>query len=552
MAKSITGRKFAANVVMSIAAQIVSLAVSFVLTLIVPRFIDEYQYAYWQTYVLYVGYVGVLHFGLLDGLVLRYSKYDYEELDKARLRSQFATLLIFTGAVTVIAGAVSLLALGGTDKLIFSLVAIGIVTKNLVTYSSYMLQITNRINKYVILTIAQRLTYGVVVAVLLILKVNDFYWYCLADLCGDAVGIVIGVSFNRGLYLGKMIKPSEAFKEIKVNVASGIILMLANWSAMLMIGSAKMIIQWRWDELVFGKVSFAFSVSNVFLVFVTAISVVLFPSLQRIDQSKLPEMYKSIRSALSPFLFFIMLLNFPGCWILDKWIPKYSESLIYLGILLPIIIYSSKVSLLTNNYLKVYRKEKYMLIVNAISIAVGIALFALCAYAFDRLIALIASVVFVIMLNSVLAEIFVSRIIRVNLVKHYIIEAVMTVAFILCASLLPRWWGCLAYFGAYAVYAAVNYKAIAALLKRLFGGKRGGRAAQPESEEGAKETAEISGAPPQAISETDTPDAERVDTNAVNTATENTGTVDTEKLAVAAQAGGDTVDADAVGDTEET
>lgn len=552
MAKSITGRKFAANVVMSIAAQIVSLAVSFVLTLIVPRYIDEYQYAYWQTYVLYVGYVGVLHFGLLDGLVLRYSKYDYEELDKARLRSQFATLLIFTSAVTVITGAVSLLALGGTNKLIFSLVAIGIVTKNLVTYSSYMLQITNRINKYVILTIAQRLTYGVAVAVLLILRVNDFYWYCLADLCGDAVGIVIGVSFNRGLYLGKMIKPSEAFKEIKVNVASGIILMLANWSAMLMIGSAKMIIQWRWDELVFGKVSFAFSVSNVFLVFVTAISVVLFPSLQRIDQSKLPEMYKSIRSALSPFLFFIMLLYFPGCWILDKWIPKYSESLIYLGILLPIIIYSSKVSLLTNNYLKVYRKEKYMLIVNAISIAVGIALFALCAYAFDRLIALIASVVFVIMLNSVLAEIFVSRIIRVNLVKHYIIEAVMTVAFILCASLLPRWWGCLAYFGAYAVYAAVNYKAIAALFKRLFGGKRGGRAAQPASEEGAKETAEISGEPLQAISETDTPDAASVDTNAVNTATENTETVDTEKLAVAAQAGGDTVNADAVGDTEET
>ncbi len=547
MAKSITGRKFAANVVMSIAAQIVSLAVSFVLTLVLPRFIDKIQYAYWQTYVLYVGYVGVLHFGLLDGLVLRYSKYDYEELDKARLRSQFATLLIFTSAVTVITGAVSLLALGGTNKLIFSLVAIGIVTKNLVTYSSYMLQITNRINKYVILTIVQRLTYGVVVSVLLILRVTDFFWYCLADLCGDAVGIVIGVSFNRGLYLGKMIKPSEAFKEIKVNVASGIILMLANWSAMLMIGSAKMIIQWRWDEYTFSDVSFSFSVSNVFLVFVTAISVVLFPSLKRVDQSKLPEMYKSIRSALSPFLFFIMLLYFPGCWILDKWIPKYSESLIYLGILLPIIIYSSKVSLLTNNYLKVYRKEKYMLIVNAISIAVGIALFALCAYAFDRLIALIASVVFVIMLNSVLAEIFVSRIIRVNLVKHYIIEAVMTVAFILCASLLPRWWGCLAYFGAYAVYAAVNYKAIAALFKRLFGGKRGGRAAQPASEEGAKETAEMSSAPPQAISETDTPDAERVDTNA-----ENTGTVDTEKLAVAAQAGGDTVDADAVGDTEET
>ena len=473
MAKAITTKKFATNVVMSMLAQVLSLAVSFILTLIVPRFIDEYQYAYWQTYVLYVGYVGVLHFGLLDGLVLRYSRYDYEELDKSRLRSQFAVLLIFTGAITVIMGAISLLALGGTNKIIFTLVAVGVVTKNLVTYSSYMLQITNRINKYVILTIAQRLTYGLVVVILLALRVNDFYWYCIADLCGDAVGIAIGACFNRGLYFGKTIGLREASKELKVNVAAGIILMMANWSAMLMIGSAKMIIQWRWDELVFGKVSFAFSVSNVFLVFVTAISVVLFPSLQRIDRDKLPEMYGSIRGLLSPLLFFIMLFYFPGCWILDKWIPKYSESLVYLGILLPIIIYSSKVSLLTNNYLKVYRKEKYMLLVNVISIAVGIAVFALCAYAFGNLTALIASVVFVIMLNSVLAEIFVSRIIHKNFVKDFIFEAVMTVGFILCASLLPRWWGCLAYFGVFCIYAAINYKSIVRLVKRIFArGKR--------------------------------------------------------------------------------
>ena len=34
---------------------------------------------------VHVGYVGVLHFGLLDGIVLRYSQYDYDELDKPRI-----------------------------------------------------------------------------------------------------------------------------------------------------------------------------------------------------------------------------------------------------------------------------------------------------------------------------------------------------------------------------------------------------------------------------------------------------------------------------------
>ncbi|MCM1438250.1 MAG: lipopolysaccharide biosynthesis protein [Roseburia sp.] len=467
MSKKITGKKFAQNVAISLAVQIVSLIVSFVLQLIVPKFIDKGQYAYWQTYVLYVGYVGVLHFGLLDGLVLRYSKYDYEELDKARLRSQFQILLIFTSAITLITALVSAFALGGVYRYIVIFVAVGIITKNVVTYSSYMLQITNRIGKYAILIIAQKVVYGLIVVVLLALHVNDFKFYCLADLCGDAAAIVIGLFFNRGLYFGKPIAPKPAFKELKINVASGIILMMANWSSMLMIGGAKMIVQWRWDELLFSDVSFAFAVSNVFLVFVTAISVVLFPSLKRLDEDKLPQMYKNIRNIISPFLFIVMIFYFAGCWVLKRWLPAYAVSLKYLGILLPLIIFSSKVSLLTNNYLKVYRKEKLMLLANVISIALGAALFVLCAYVFNSVYALLACVVFVIMFNSVLSEIFVMKTIRVKFVKDFIIEALTTVAFILCASLLNLWQGCLAYLGVIAVYCAVNYKSIAEMFKTL-------------------------------------------------------------------------------------
>jgi len=468
MAKKITTKKFATNVILSITAQIISMAVSFILTLIVPKFIDEYQYAYWQMFVLYVGYVGVLHFGLLDGLVLRYSKYDYEELDKKKILSQLQILLSFISILSAIAVIVALTVIGGASKIIVILVACGVITKNLVTYGSYMFQITNRISKYVIMIISQRLAYGAFVLILLALRVNDFYWYAIADLFGDVIGIIIGIIFNGGLFFGKSLPIKEAFKECKINVLSGIILMMANWSAMLMIGGAKMIIQWRWDELVFGKVSFAFSVSNVFLVFVTAISVVLFPSLQRIEQDKLPAMYKSIRNILSPLLFFIMLFYFVGCWILDKWLPQYSASLQYLGILLPIIIFSSKVSLLTNNYLKVYRKEKLMLLANAISIALGAILFVLCAYVFNNLIALLCCVVFVIMFNSILSEIFVLRTIKIKIIKEFIIEGVMTVGFILCASLLSRWIGCAVYAGLFAVYAAVNYKSIVELFKKLF------------------------------------------------------------------------------------
>ena len=117
MAKKITTKKFATNVILSITAQIISMAVSFILTLIVPKFIDEYQYAYWQMFVLYVGYVGVLHFGLLDGLVLRYSKYDYEELDKKKILSQLQILLSFISILSAIAVIVALTVIGGASKI---------------------------------------------------------------------------------------------------------------------------------------------------------------------------------------------------------------------------------------------------------------------------------------------------------------------------------------------------------------------------------------------------------------------------------------------------
>ncbi len=481
MVKEITTKKFAKNVFLSVLAQIISVTISFVTTLIVPKFIDEYQYSYWQTYVLYVGYVGVLHFGLLDGLVLRYSKYDYEELDKPRLRSQFIVLLIFTSVITGLVAIISLSVLNYPNKIIFLLVAVGIISKNIVTYSSYMFQITNRINKYVFLTIAQRLTYGVCVVVLLLLRVNNFYWYCMADLLGDAVGFTIGAIFNRGLFLGKSISVKETFSELKLNASSGIILMMANWSSMLMIGSAKMLIQWRWDELLFGKIAFAFSISNIFLIFVSAISVVMFPSLQRIDPDKLPDLYKTVRGMLSPLLFFMMIFYFIGYWILNLWLPKYSESLVYLGILLPIIIYSSKVSLLTNNYLKVYRKEKLMLLANGISIAVCITLFVLCTYVFNNITALLACVVFTIMFNSILSEIFVLKTIHVKIIKEFIVETVMTVGFILCASLLSLWIGLAVYCGVFAVYCAINYKSIIAIFRKIF--KRKVKSAPSENEQ---------------------------------------------------------------------
>ena len=453
MEKKISNNQIKKNLVISIFVQVISLIVNLLLNLILPKCIDEFQYAYWQTYFLYVGYVGVMHFGLLDGIVLRYSQYDYDQLDKPRIRSQFQLLLAINSLMTVIVMMISVLFASGANKYIFIFVAIGIISKNIYTYSSYTFQITNRISKYAILVISMRVFYGILIIILLCCKVNDFRYYCIADIISDLFGVVVASKFNKGLYFGKSLPIKEALNEFKINIASGVMLLISNWTANLLVGNAKMIIQWHWDELVFGKVSFAFSVSTFFLTFVNAISIVLFPSIKRMNTDELPSMYMSIRNIISPLLISVMIFYFPGCWALGIWLPKYADSFVYLGILMPILFFSSKVTLLTNNYLKAYRKEKVMLLINVVSVFIAFLVYSICVCIIDSLLAVLFMTVVAVMLRSVASEIIVMNIIKIEMKKDFIIEMFMTFIFMISSKFFNMYLG----FAVYLVFLIIYY-----------------------------------------------------------------------------------------------
>ncbi len=458
MSSKVSFNQIKKNVGLSIIAQIISLIVSFLMNLILPKFISEYQYALWQTYLLYVGYVGILHFGLLDGIVLRYSQYDYEELDKLKIRSQFKCLLIMTSVFSLIAIACASLFCKSEMRWVFIMTAIGIVTRTMFTYTSYSFQITNRINYYAEMIIGYRIFYGFGAVIMLLLGFHNFYYFCLVDLCSDVFGILFSAHNNKGMYFGTSLNVRDTLKEAKRNISAGVMLMISNWSSFLLTGSARLIIQWHWNTIIFGKVSFAFSITNLFLTFVTAISVVLFPSLKRTDKENLPGLYQKIRNAINPLLIMILTFYYPGCWILKKWLPTYNNSLVYLGILLPIIIFSSKISLLTNNYLKALRKEKTMLVINLISVGTAVSMFSISAYLLNNLKMLLVSITIAIMICSVLSEFVVMKTLNIFDIRNFFGEIIMTVVFVTTTMLPSQMMGFLIYVIAVVAFLFFNRK----------------------------------------------------------------------------------------------
>lgn len=440
------------NILYSVSAQVISLAVSFITGLIVPKFIPEIQYAYWQTYVLYVGYTGVFHFGILDGMVLRFSQYDYENLDKRRIRTHLLFLLCLE---SLFAFSLFLFSIGMDsyeNRRIFAFVAIGLISKNLFTFSSYLLQITNQISRYARLVVSHRVIYGMLVVAILLGRYERFELFCLADLFCDFFATAYCMYLCKDAFWGITESVRDSVKDLKASFASGIKLMIANFSSGLLINSAKMIVQWHWTPLVFAQISFAFSLSSIFLTFISAISVVLFPALKRMDKNEYPDFYVGLRRISSRFLFGVLLLYFPGYFILSLWLPSYLPSLSCWGILLPYIVFSARINLLTNNYLKAYRKEQIMLYVNIIIAVVAICLYAISAYILGNMILILVAVVISIASISMVSESIVGKLIGVSIRKDILMDIVLAVAFFISANLLDLRLGFFIYLFAYAAY----------------------------------------------------------------------------------------------------
>ncbi len=444
------------NILLSVVAQVISLCASFLLGLIVPKFLEINEYAYWQTFLLYSSYVGILNYGLIDGIVLRYAQYDYDELNKPLIRSQLVCLMVLTTTAALICCCASVFISDSSSKLVCILVGVNIIITNLVFYTTYIYQITNEIPKYITVIIVERLTNVLFVVIFLLTDLKDFYWYCIAQIIGSCVGILFAVIKSRDLFLGTLTSIKNAFSEFKVNISAGIKLLIANWSAMFIVGGAKTFIQWHWSLIIFGFISFAFSLSNLFLSFVTSTSVVLFPTLKRFTQEKLNHLYPKLRMQMTVLLISLMILYYPIEYLLPLWMPKYTYSLKYFGMILPVVVFTSKLTLLTNNYLKVFRQEKAMLTINVFTLILALTGYAVGSYVFDNLEFIIYWTVIVIILRSILSEIKLTKILDMNWKFETIAELAMCLVFSISLYIESQILGASVYFGALVTYLLIN------------------------------------------------------------------------------------------------
>ena len=86
---------FFKNVVYAFFAQGISLLLSIMMSLVVPKMLNITEYGYWQLFIFYVGYVGFFHFGLNDGLYLKEGGKHYSQLNYSVIGTQYWMSILF-------------------------------------------------------------------------------------------------------------------------------------------------------------------------------------------------------------------------------------------------------------------------------------------------------------------------------------------------------------------------------------------------------------------------------------------------------------------------
>ncbi len=452
------------------AANLFSLVVTALLVLIVPKFIGIEDYSYWQLYILYVSFVGFLHFGWADGIYLRYGGEKYQELDKKVISSQFWLLFGLEAILSLCLVVYGLLFVGNQDRaFIIALVGLNCVVMNMRTFAQFLLQGTGRITAYSRAVIGERAVYVAIVGILIAIGSRDYENLVIADILTKSITLVILCYICRDVVITKAAGWRTAIGEAKHNIGVGMQLMGANIAGMLVIGAVRLMIEKGWDIQTFGKISLTLTMANLLMVFIGAASIVLYPMIRKSEQGKLPKIYATLRTPLMCAALGMLVFAYPMQVVFTHWLPQYADSLVYIWLLLPICVFELKMSLLILTFLKAMRKERHILGINMVALAVSILLASISVFILKNLELAIITIVVSLAIRATIAEIFLSKELGIKLYKDIGVELSFVAYFMLIGWYISGGGGMLLFLLPYGVYLFIKRHELKASLKIIRG-----------------------------------------------------------------------------------
>ena len=430
------------NIFFMYLAQMAQMLLSIIMSVYVPMVVGLREFSYWQLFIFYSSYVGMLHLGLNDGVYLKYGGCKLNEREKVSISGQLWVSMALQVAILLVFFIVLIGCRPSPERAaVFGFVLLYAVVNNIFNFCGSTLQAINKIKVYSITVIADRLFVIASIVALTLLGESHFKVLIICYISGKAIAAAALLVWNKDIFLRRIGKLGQIFREVCSNVGSGCNLMLANIASTFIIGVGRFFIDLNYPVETFGIISFAFTMTGLVLALISQVGNAVFPVLKGKSTDLQRQIYPHVNCLLSNalplcYLFFPLLVL-----LINQYLIQYRESLDYFVYIMPMCVFEAKIAMLYNTYMKMLRKEKQLLAINVLSVLVSLLLTILAIYVLHSLPILIIGLVLSVVLKAHLLHFCLCREMRVSLREHLftpdlLLSIVFTIIYVGGTSLL--------------------------------------------------------------------------------------------------------------------
>ncbi|MCS8610530.1 hypothetical protein EFR40_02795 [Limosilactobacillus fermentum] len=369
---------FVQNTIKVVFSNFAILLSSVLVALFIPKIMGVIQYGYYKLFVLYSVYSALLHFGLVDGILLYYGGKQYQSLNKKNLRSISRFFIFFEIIISILIIGAAQFINNDTYRYVFT--AIGFYTSilNVVTYFQYITQAVMNFNLLSKVNLFQACSISTFVILLIVLvkfkvieKVNYQLYVSLFILTYLLMLIFYIVKYKEIIFgIGR------DFFEIKNLILNffkiGLPVTISYQITVLILNLDNQYISMFFSTRTFGIYSFAYSLIALTTTIVNAISTVVFPYLNKQDRIEAMNNYSLNLSYILSLIYLVILVYFPIHIFIHWFLPAYVPSLSYFRLLLPGVGISSCVSIVIFNYFKIVNASKKYLIYGIVVLIIAV------------------------------------------------------------------------------------------------------------------------------------------------------------------------------------
>lgn len=377
-------KEIMSNAVHVFIAAVISVATGLVSGFFIPKIYSIENYALYKTFTLYLGYVGVVHLGFSDGILLRFAGYEQSDLPKKEIRGY---IRIFAGWQLIISFILALVVFISTlspfRKYCFYFVCLNITMVNGNNLLSFLNQATKKFKLDSRISLIQSCLSIIIASAVVIFDLQYFLPYLILITCVYFVVLVIRIIYNRDLIFGEAETLKMLLPGVKSFIKVGFFVMISQLMGELILGIDRVLIDNFMLQVDFAIYSFAVSLVGLFYSVLNSLSKIVYPYLAKAESDKLNIYY--IVFCLIIFLVAGVVLNsfYVIEIIVENLLNQYNASVRILKVLYPTLLFKMMVSFIGTNYFKLLGMEKRFTITNLVVLAVAIATDAIAIVLFN-------------------------------------------------------------------------------------------------------------------------------------------------------------------------